>query len=582
MARAAPHRGALEVRGGDSFAIGIQSTVKSASIAEDERWLVALHGHVGNRAELAAEFTVGESEESDARWLLRYFDLRGMNTALSSLRGGFALIARDKVSGTVLAARDATGLCPLFFVRTAKSLVLGSEIRQIAQGADLRLIPDTGFLVDFIAFQLRPTEHTAMRGMSRLVPGEVYTWKGPCFVPHERKSYWSPPATCAAATTTVEATVADLRSRLERAVARTCQRHVFGVGLSGGLDSSSVWALACSDRGLRQRARAYSIVFPGADDDESAYMRAQVEHSGLDAWTRIDGLERSPLSDCGEIAAAVDSPWVRSLQQILLMGEALRADGRRVFLTGLGGDEWLDGSIRYLEDELASGHYLRAASDCFRIRAPHLPDSAWWRLRYLRGNWVRSRRWADAPSSRMRPDWLASGPWTRQVEEAQALAEEVWREPSHARADLLLRLMWHRGGHPMEPLEQLAAAVGLELRHPLMDLDIVEFAFRTPAREFYSGARPRHLLRLALDRDLAPEVRDRLDKGRYRVHEAEDLARVLDNWRASSLWRLVEIGIVDPNGLRRLVARAEQGDRSAALTLLDLFPVEVWLRRRFT
>ena len=581
MAERAPHRGGLEFKSHESRCIvGAQHGVGAAELAETPRWLAAFHGFVGNRREINEANRTGIVSDTTLSWLIRFLEEKGIESALAALRGAFSVVLYEKETGRVVAARDPMGLAPLFFSRSRSCLCFASEIRQISGGLDELERPDVCFLLSYLVSRGLPTERTAVERVSKILPGHIYEWPAGGRSESNRRAYWSPPSVEETGFREVNDYVAELRSRLERAVARCAASEPYGVTLSGGLDSASVWALCRRASPSPDWSKPYSMVFPGTKDDESSFILDQLRHSGFSSWEAIDARARTPLSETSRILHHVDTPSTSTLYHFALFADAMTRDRRRVLLTGLGGDEWLDGSILYLADELSDQRLARAVMDCFAIQSTYLPKSWIWRSRLLYSYWRRRSTAGKYREPGGPPAWISPGRRQDFAELERSYCEVLQAEESHARADLMNRLMLHQGG-ALQAAEQLASAVSLDVRHPLLDLDIVEFAFQVPARMFYCGVRPRHLLRRALAEDLAPSIRDRLDKCTFEMHWNTDAAAVIRDYREGHRWRLVCYDLVSEAGLADVIARADSGCLRATLTLINLFPVEVWLRVRF-
>jgi len=428
----------------------------------------------------------------------------------AKLRGEFALLIHDRREQVLLALRDVAGCRPLFFENAGDCLYVATEIRQILAGSGRPPRLNEECMVRFL---LSPTfegeTNTMYAGVSRILSARTYRFPmSPPFQPG-RSLYWSPPQEQALPAGGIPALTRQLRERLERAVARALPPDPFGVSLSGGLDSSTVWSLivrraqsgdACAAEGL-----PYSLVFPGLPCDESRYISSTARKTGV-SGELIDAGAARPSAFLDRLSETLDTPVAGpTMYHIDLVAQKLRATGRRVMMTGLGGDEWMGGSVSYLKDDFWSGRVVGVLLDVFRLRLDlRIP-----RCRLL---W----NYVLAPAGGVRvlmrgftpPPWLPSG-YTRLYCELQTRLLCRSAHDSHARSELLRILGWLQGGTILEAIEQNAASYGVEIRHPLMDQDLIDFAFMTPAHAFYTGARKKQLLRLAMFDALAADVRER-------------------------------------------------------------------------
>ena len=123
-------------------------------------------------------------------------------------------------------------------------------------------------------------------------------------------------------------------------------------------------------------------------------------------------------------------------------------------------------------------------------------------------------------------------------------------------------------------------AVGVEVRVPFLDLDLVELAARIPARFKQRGKEGKWVLKKAMEPYLPKEVIYRPKSGfgaplrRWmRVELRELLADVLGEHS------LKNRGLFVPAAVQRLIHANDSGQIDASYTLLSLLCIELWCRR---
>lgn len=122
-------------------------------------------------------------------------------------------------------------------------------------------------------------------------------------------------------------------------------------------------------------------------------------------------------------------------------------------------------------------------------------------------------------------------------------------------------------------------AVGVEERVLFLDLELVEFAARIPARFKQRGREGKWVLKQAMESYLPREVIYRPKTGfgaplrRWMRHELRELLG--DLLSAESLKRR---GLFDPDAVQRLIAANDAGRVDASYTLLSLLCIEIWCR----
>jgi asparagine synthase (glutamine-hydrolysing) len=134
--------------------------------------------------------------------------------------------------------------------------------------------------------------------------------------------------------------------------------------------------------------------------------------------------------------------------------------------------------------------------------------------------------------------------------------------------------------HNLTYTDKMSMAVGVEVRVPLLDLELVEFASRVPPRFKQRGKIGKWVLKKAMEPYLPHDVIYRPKSGfgaplrRWMRHELRPL--VGDLLGAESLRRR---GLFDPDAVHRLIEANGSGTVDATYTLLSLLSIEIWCRR---
>lgn len=269
-------------------------------VSPDGRRLLVFNGEIYNHRALRREFSgYGYRSESDGEVLFPLLERQGP-AGLCRLRGMFAFVLYDQVTGEVLAARDPFGIKPLYFAEMAGGLAFASEMKAfLGLGGRLRFVPPGHYVVNGrLGRYYRPPRRRWVRRR------------------------------------------ADVRLLLEEAVAS----HVppegpCGVLLSGGLDSSAVAALAAR---ARPDLIAYTVALPGAPDTERAEEVAAhlgIRHEVL----RLSAEEaRAALAPTIWSLESLNPVMVRNALPLYLVARCVRQDAK-VLLGGDGADELFAG-----------------------------------------------------------------------------------------------------------------------------------------------------------------------------------------------------------------------------------------------
>ncbi len=506
MTERSPYCGAVERRIEGGLAVAVQSLGWDASLAVAADRLVAVHGYLGRWEREARGLDLDPAWPAAKKLALAHRQLGPDLFPL--LRGEFALLIHDLERRHLLVLRDVVGCRPLFFEQAGGRAFLATEIQQVLAGSGSTPRLNSDAVVDYLLNRPLAREETIQLPVRRVLPGRSYSFGGaePCSPPR-RTEYWTPPQVRRPAPG-MEELVHQLGSLLRSALQASLPDRPFALALSGGVDSPTLWGLLArlAADGDRQAANGapFSLVYPGMECDERPLIEQVLQRSGS-AGRFIDMTGRGPLEAYPELLAITGTLFPLTLYQFGPLFEAAGREGRNVLLTGLGPDDWLRGNLGYIPDLLLRGRLPSALRDTFTFELPHgLSRPAL--LRRLLGQ--AGRRFLPRLRRDTRPPWLTKTAWQRAGAGTCRYPWDRVRIPLARRA-LLRDLERYRSGLFLEPAAQFAASAGMELRHPLLGVDFVEFAFRSPARAFIGGRRFKDLLRLSAGDLLPPEVRDK-------------------------------------------------------------------------
>lgn len=470
------------------------------------------------------------SAAATARLIAEAYERRG-DEMVAGVRGEFWALVWNRVDRTGLVVTDQMGSRTPYWTRADGELAVASEVPELLAALSKRPDPDGVGLAHWLMLTAPPHGTTLFAGVHKLEAGHVLDLKAgePGAEDREPRRYWSP-AYVTPMSAPREELVAALRESLATAVRRRVGdgRHV-GVLLSGGLDSSTVAAVAAS---LGHQLPAYSATFPGHSSiDESALMDATVEQLRMPSTrivVRAGSVLAGALSYIAYWQLPPTSPNLFFWDPLL---ERAAADGTRVMLDGEGGDELFGLSPYLLADRLRHGRVFSATQLARGWPPPFHAESA-------RRVWIRVRRFglkgamppvAHLAMRRFRNLSHYTPPWLNQdlgrawlESEDSALA---WKRLEGPRWWRYLLFGVTRGIGPALVYEQSrrrAAVAGIDARHPLVDPDVIELMLRLPPELAFDARFSRPLLREAVAGLLPEEVRTRPFKSNFDAmfHEA--------------------------------------------------------------
>jgi asparagine synthase (glutamine-hydrolysing) len=549
---------------------------------EDESLWLVFNGEVYNvlerRDELAARGHRFRSH-TDSEMLLHLYEEKGADL-VHELRGMFGFALWDSHHRTLLVARDRLGIKPLYWRATADTFAFASELKGLLADPECPRAVAPAALEDYLTYQYVPSPSTILADVHKLEPGHLLL-VSPAGVVVRR--WWSPPVGESSDLGYEDAT-AELRRLLEEAVRLRFMSDVpIGAFLSGGIDSSIVCALMA--KLMDEPVKTFTIGFEGAEEDETQYARRVAAHLGSEHHEFV--VRPDALAILPRLVWHLDEPLADpSALPTWAVSEIARSQVKVAF-SGDGGDETFAGYESY--------RYARKYLELDRIPAP---------LRRLLA------RMTGGGSSRLhtRIGRLAMDPAERFLEimtisgaaERRALLGEGVRAQLDGR-DALDWARAHRPGAPVPLLssllhldlttyltddvlakvDRMSMAHALEVRVPLLDHVLVEFAARLPLEYKLRGATSKAILKAAVKDLLPPDILARGKQG-FAVPLARWFGGAFDTFVRDTLSHdaVVRRGMFAPAAVDELIARACTGpkDPRAGRLLWAVIVFELWAR----
>ena len=436
------------------------------------------------------------------------------------LRGMFAFAAHDVESGETLLARDPLGKKPLYYARFGPLLLVASETRCFLELPGFERNVDAEALRELLALRYVPGNRSLLSGIRELPPGHFAVHRpGGEIVPQR---YWradfgqSSYDDGAPGTASFAEESERLRELFTECVDARMESDVpLGAFLSGGVDSSGV--VAAMARSGHRELTAVTVGFDDGRVDERVHAREVAERYDVRLHEHV--LYPDPERDLPRLAEIADEPlFDSSLWPTLLVSEAARGEVT-VAISGDGGDESFGGYRRYRFDRLE--HSLRrwmprplaALGGALYPKADFLPQ----RLRFKRTLQGLGRSPAEAyfrSVSALVPEEVAAlcGPGVDPFRELQALYDGA-TAPDHATRILELDLASNLPGDILRKVDRASMHVSLEVRSPLLDREMVEYAARLPGRYKYDAQSGKRILKAAFEPWLGREFLERPKQG---------------------------------------------------------------------
>ena len=560
------------------------STGKQPIGNEDGNLQVVFNGEIYNHHELRSWLESRGHRfrtRSDTEVLVHLYEEEG-TAGIARLRGMFAYAIYDRREKTLLLVRDRFGKKPLYYSTRPEGLYFGSELKCL-RAAGVPLEMDEEALRLYFQFLYVPDPLSPLAAVRKLAPGGWLLYRGDGTVKQGRYWHFPEPVTEPSAGMTEEGARLRLRELFDESVRIRLEAEVpLGAFLSGGIDSSAVVASMALQ--TKEPVKTFSIGFEEASHNELPYARMVAEKYKTDHHEIV--VRPDSIDLVSRLVRHFDEPFGDSSAIPTFIVSEFAARHVKVALSGDGGDELFAGYTRFF----AAGAQRRFDTWPLFVRslisgiAEQLPYSAYGK------NWLRMisrpsalERYFDNNTTPyflrqrlLNPQWMApadeaylrrtfesclAAPGTGIVEQAL-----YWETTANLPGDMLVKV------------DRMSMANSLEVRCPLLDHVLGEFAASVPTAWKMKDGRGKRILIDAMADRLPPELLTRPKMGfGVPLHEwfRTSLRDFLRDHLTSRRFR--ERGFTKPAFLETVLQEHQSGRRDNSLWLWSLLMLELWL-----
>jgi asparagine synthase (glutamine-hydrolysing) len=590
------HRGPDETRiyQSDQLSVGfarlsiVEIQGGSQPFFDESGWIVAFNGEIYNYVNLRRQlehegFTfLGTSE---AEVICKAFLAWGVKS-FSMLRGMFAISIMNEQARQVWLIRDPIGKKPLYWRLIGDEIQFGSEIKSLwALEAEAEIELDNEALIKYLISDSIPTPHSADLSIRKLMPGHYLSWiSGNATV----SKFWSPPSRNSSNS---QNSGGDFSQVLETAVERRLTAEVpVGIFLSGGLDSRLI---ASTVRKIRSRENfpCYGLKFDGAfnEFDESRHAAQSfgfqlhevhaTDEEMAQAWFEVKKTLDEPLND-----PAILPMWILCKRA---------KDDVKVVLSGDGGDELFQGYPHLkLHKKVEKLQRFPRFDEFLSTFLSEISDNGdYFSLGF------KAQRFARGVTERNYGKRDLAWRGTMSFESASRLlvASQIQdQDPERIYSDLQQHLqeasgltvparvvLWYMQTYLMDTVltkvDRASMAHGVEVRSPLLDIDLVEYVFLQYQIGSLPTKQPKKTIEDELKKNghLLPRKKRKHGMGvpvqrLLRTVLKEELHRLLD----PELIR--EQQIFQPEAIQSLVMQFLDGHREIRKEVWSIFVFQGW------
>ncbi len=508
------------------------------------------------------------------------------------LDGMYAFAIWDSAKRSLLLARDGLGVKPLYLAHTPGGIAFASELKALLQLAEVPRTPDRRAIHQYLAYLWAPAPRTMLEHIKKVPLGTAITVSEGQIV--RRFRHYQIPFDGSRRRGSRRALAEELRHTVTDAVHRQLLSDVpVGAFLSGGLDSSSIVAMATSRQDPSQFP-CYAIGFSGRDLDgapaDLPYARLAARH--LRVPLHEINVQTNIIQHLRRMLWHADEPQADPAGILtMLIAHAARQDGVKVLLSGTGGDDvfsgyrrhqalcmtnWLDGVPRPARRALAQVSERLVGRGTLGRRLAKL-------IRYADGDptdrILGHFLWSPEELRRnlYQHDFAAELDGFDTQGPLRASLEQIPDEPDPLNRMLYLECQHFLADHNLLYTDKASMARGIEVRVPLIDRAVVDLCAHLPPEEKCRRGQAKALFRQAVTPLLPPAILYRPKTGfglplrRWIHRELADTLRIHLSPEA-----LVRRGWFDPTAVWDLIERDRAHRVDASYLIFSLLCLELW------
>ncbi len=479
--------------------LDLSTAANQPMTSHNGRYIIAFNGEVYNFQEIAAKLNIITKTTSDTEVILEAFLLKGVE-AVQLFNGMFAIAIYDTLQDELYLFRDRLGVKPIYYYFKDGVFAFASELKALLSSDYIKgnIEVNKAVIPTYLNVGYVPEPHTIYTHIYRQPAGSVATViNGEMTI----KNYWTPEEKIKPAVVSDFAGAKkELKSLLETSVKyRMISDVPFGTFLSGGIDSSTVTAIA--QKVSEKPVKTFSIGFKEATHNESEFARDVANKLGTQ-HTEFIVSETDALALIDRMLTAYDEPYTDSSAIPTMLVSKLARQHVTMVLTGDGGDELFHGYGAYtwakrLDKGLVKG-----------LRKPLAFALSMMGERFKRGSEVIN--YAD--EARIKSHIFSQEQYLFSTRELDALLvpsftrsillEETFhgleRKLSAAEEQALFDIKYYLKDDLLVKVDKASMQFSLEARSPFLDYRIVEFALNLDEKLKIHNGTAKYLLKEVL------------------------------------------------------------------------------------
>ncbi len=462
-----------------------------------EKIHIVWNGEIYNYRELRSELEqrgIHFRDSSESEVVINLYLEFGLNF-INKLNGMFAIAIHDSRDKSLHLIRDRMGKKPLWISQLNDgTLFFASEVRALMLARPDRTLR-TDMVAEVMQYGYINAPHSAFNEITQVPPASILTWQDG---KTSTKKYWEPDFDTKVQISYEEA-LEVTKKLIEEAVSRRLiSERPLGSFLSGGYDSTVVTAYMA--KLMREKVQTYSIGFHSPQFNEAHHAKQVANYLGTNHHEEI--LSPDPALLVEKISHVLDQPFAdSSIVPTYLLAKFAR-ENLIVALGGDGGDEVFGGYDRYLAAPVMqklnpllgiarSGLKIAGQQSFGNTRKINRAGSQ------LSPKASLAARYSSILSLAQPADLSTLLNPSFQTNAAEVTKMNQFEDSKLSSFDRMIRsdLYSYLPGDLLVKVDIATMANSLELRSPLLDVNVIEWGVSLPRKYKIKGFETKHILK---------------------------------------------------------------------------------------
>ncbi|UPT77275.1 asparagine synthase-related protein [Sulfurovum sp. XGS-02] len=494
------------------------------------------------------------------------------NLLTSNLDGEFAVVIYDSEKKHYFCARDPLGVKSLYFTKINGEYKFSSNIDELLNFPHVLKKPNLKSMRTMLYHRTVDYTATMYEGVYRLPPGHSMIIENG---KEQIERYWYPEKIKIDYSLTEDEAAKKLTELFSKAVNnRVDNLEETAFEVSGGLDSSSVVSLLGQSI-IPSKIDSYSMDFKGLKCDEGIYVDSILKkyplHHQKISTGELDYLQAYSLDRLYTMSP--NWPITLTFAMALPMLKKMKQDGKKIVITGQGGDHLFTGTRYVLYDLLRRFKFFTLYKELKVYSKPWGMIKAYI-MRPLLGKKLIGFIKILLGRKDTNPFFLEDND-IKDLSQSLRITNPIYKNDLDMITSTAYSMIMD--GNFFHAAEDY---FGIEYRHPYFDLELVEFALSLPPEMKYKQRTIKWILRKAMDGILPDKIRDRKDKAEFselimQQIDAIDLGALLEEPY------IVKLGLIEQSLIDQYRKEYEDKTIKYIVILWTIINMEYWYRYNF-